>query len=213
MFKNLLLSIAIILVAESHAAVIINIQQVGNDVKATFSGSFNLDVDDRGNSSIGAGNGLWGGGSQNLNSLFFSNTTGSLNAFFWNGTVVGTPPAARWGSGAALSNFTATVDSMTGVDRFWFSWNGSSFDNLIPVFRIAESYVSNTPISGSWTILNTTMEDLRIDNYGSYVYEFGTTTTDTVTVNLIAIPEPSSFAKVLALLACFYCFIKRRKRA
>jgi hypothetical protein len=205
--------VLVALVAESRAAVVIDIFPDGSNVMATVSGAFNLDVDGRGSQSIGAGSYVTGGGGTAQNSVGFDQVSGNIAAFFWNGTNVGTPPAGSWGSGAQLFS-AATLNSLTGVERLWIQWPGAD-GNRAPTFRIAESYLSNTPISGSWTIANKTMTDLRIDNYGSYVFTFGTTTTDTVTVNLLdanPVPEPSTYAMALAGLACGGYLLRRRRK-
>jgi hypothetical protein len=104
----------------------------------------------------------------------------------------------------------ATVP-LTGIDRLWFLWGP---DN-VPKLYLASSYVSGTAISGSWTIANNTMTGLSLDNYGSYVYRFGSTTTDTVTVNLINpaanVPIPGTVA--LLGLGLVGIGAARRKRA
>jgi len=192
--------------AESRAGIIVNIFQDGANVKATVSGAFNTDVDGRRNSDLADGN-FVAGGEGLLNGVYFDGTPGNIPSFSWTGTIVGTPPASSWGSGdARFSN--ATLDSLTGVDGFWILLVVGK-----PEFSIARNYESGRPISGSWTIANTTMTALGIDNYGSYEYSFGSTTTDTVTVNLLQanpIPEPSALLLVGSVVGAG--LVRRRRR-
>ena len=193
----------------ASAAIVINIQQVGSNVVADISGSFDTSVDGQGSQSIGSGSYVWGGG-PNTNGVYFDGVgTGSLGGFSWNGTVSSTPAGqTRWGSGAQSLTGATSTSSLTGFDRLWITWDHT---NLVPTVRINDDYVSNTAISGSLTFANQTMVSLGLDNFGSYVFSFGTTTTDTVTVNLIA-PSAIPGAGLAGLATLGLAGIVRRRR-
>ncbi len=197
----------------AQAAVVIDVSQSGNNVVATVSGSFNkTGVGRTGTQFIGPGSGVRGG-TDTINTLNFDGVSGPRNSDYWDGTTESTPSGSTtWGT-AASSYVSASLNSLLGVDRLWIEWNTGLQQ---PRLSLDTNYVSDTPISGSWTIANNTMTGLKLDNYGSYVYQFGTTPTfDTVTVNLInPVPEPSTYCMALAGLACGgYVVRRRRKRA
>jgi hypothetical protein len=195
----------------AQAAVVIDVSQSGNNVVATVSGSFNkTGVGRTGTQFIGPDNGVRGG-TDTLNVLTFDGVSGPRNSDYWDGTTQSTPSGSTtWGTAASSYAF-ASLNSLLGVDRLWIEW---ATGQQRPRLSLDTNYVSDTPISGSWTIANNTMTGLKLDNYGSYVYQFGTTPTfDTVTVNLInPVPEPSTYAMALAGLACGGCSMFRRRK-
>jgi hypothetical protein len=168
----------------ASAAIVINIQQVGSDVVADLSGSFNtLTAGSSTNTNLGPNYSIRGGDKSNAANIitFAGSDPSALSAVRFDGTLTSSPSSATaWGTVAGTFKSTTTQTTLTGPSRFWFDWTGG----LTPTPRVHfGGAFFNGAVSGSMTFLNETMETLALTNYGSFVYTFGGN--QTVTVNLI----------------------------
>jgi len=163
---------------------IVNIQEQGSDVVASYSGS--IDLTGIGFNGLGSAsvNQLWAADGQ----LVLQNgvaTKASITAFGKNPWTVA--PSA-FGTGAVFS--PDTVSAAAG-NAFGFRTDG---------FFIEPSYVSGDPISGSMTFENQTLASLGI-NVGNGIMNATFSSGDTLTVNAIsasAVPDQSSSLLALA---------------
>jgi len=188
---------------EVQAAIVVTAQQSGSDVVATLTGSFDVSITPSGTTNYFELPSVLGGDNAFPANIFnFSNggTAGGLTRIASNVSA----PFARFGSGTSAltpaSSFTVSSANM----------NVRYLNGTVGDLFMSPAYTGG-PLNESMTFANTTMETLGLDNYGSYIFTYGTGgTTDTVTVNLI--PEPSTYAMALAGLACSYSMWRWRKR-
>ncbi len=162
---------AIALPGAAHAAIVIDIEQVGSDVIGTVSGSLDL-------------TGLTNNGTI-LNSIGVRGTPG----FFGGGAngrlqaYTGITGPVNWGTGGV------TFPSSASGDLFAFNpdFIGS------PRIFVPIGYASNSAISSTASFAGATLASLGLDA-GVYSY---TAPNDTITVNigqLGAVPEPATWA-------------------
>jgi hypothetical protein len=175
------ITLAMGVTAAAKAAVTVDIHGAGSNVVAITSGSLDL----TGLTSLGlyylqtgiqASDGYVGTGA---GSYQFPGDPITLQ----NGYSGLTGPAA-FGSGPFIY-----ANSGSGAA---FALNGSFFGPTY-VF-VPNGYVSGTALTSSATYLGQTIASLGL-TVGSYVYTSGT---DTVTVNIAAVPEPAAWAMMLA---------------
>ena len=159
----------------TDAAMIVNIEEVGSDVVASYTGSIDL-----------TGIGFNSLGSANTNRIVATvgqvnwqngvATKASLTDFGKNPWTVA--PSA-FGTGGVFSPDSLSI---AAGNAFGFQSNG---------FYIEPSYVSGSPISGSMTFENQTLASMGI-NAGDGIMNATFSSGDTLTVN--AVPEPTSIA-------------------
>jgi len=173
--------LAATLAATGHAAIVVNIEEAGGDILASYSGS------------LANWTGLlFVGGDINLDADRLSATTIRLGKPWDNLGFSGWSGPASWGSGG----FPASAISVVG-DFFVIDTNGYGS----PRVYLPKSYVFGRTLSGSATFPNVTFASLGL-NAGQYVYT--SPANQTVTVNIGrdghvgAVPEPVSWA-VMAL--------------
>ena len=78
---------------------------------------------------------------------------------------------------------------------------------------ISSAYVWNTPISGRTEFLTTTYSDWGVTPGSSRQVTINGTS-ETVTINIAPVPEPSTYAMAFAGLTCGgYSMFRRRKRS
>lgn len=197
---------SIAMVEETKAAIIIDIQQVGADVVATFSGSWN---DSRVNMTL----------SSSTPSRLFAPGVGGLSTI-WAGpgsaTFEDNPtyflsggPVGSWGTAVSDTVFVPDIDTFSGAINF----NMTSFGDGGGYFFVDPDYVLGSLFSGSWTFENTTMVALNLDNYGSYTYfSAAGAGQDSITVNLIGTPSAIPGAGLASVASLALAGLARRRR-
>ena len=174
---------AFLLGATAQAALVITIEEVGNDVVATASGTLNM-------ADLTAT-----GGNITLNSGYMSPSFGCV--FTGSGTCnyyTGATGGALLGTGGFLEGNSAT---------------GNAFGLIYDAGYIAvsDSYISGAQIDGTATWNNQTFATLGIDET-SFTMTWGSgDTADSMTVNA-AVPEPAT-ASMMALVAGLGFLIRR----
>jgi hypothetical protein len=174
----------------SAAAVVININQSGDNVVATITGSINSLA----GATLSQANGFVVSYNyvRGSDGTFATTPTGGTSSY--NKYNVSTVPSA-FGTGSAVlaSSSTANVD---------FSIRTSPSPELF----IASSYALGTAMTGTLTWNNKTIASMGLTE-GTYVWGW---TGDSVTINISteAIPEPSS--ALLGLLGTAFLFRRRR---
>ncbi len=190
-----------LLPGNAEAGIIVNIEEQGSDVVASYSGS--IDLTGIGFNIIGSGNvNRIGASAGQINFQNGATNKASLTDFSKNPWTVA--PSA-FGTGGL---FNADTVSAAAGNAFGFQASG---------FFIESSYVSGDPISGSMTFENQTLASMGI-NEGTGIMNATFSSGDTLTVNAIsavstsAIPEPSGVLG-LAGLILGSGFLRRRKLA
>lgn len=184
----------------SHAAVVIDITQVGTNVGAVLSGSLNL-------------SGLFSG--PVLNSVvqvrgtdraFFSTTNGAVQSY------AGFQGPATFGTGTVRT----TASSATGSA---FSFSGG-FANSGTLLFLDPAYVSGSALSASLSFNDITLAGLGLAE-GQYIY---TSPSDTITFNIgsfaapaatlaAAVPESGTWAMMLVGFGAIGAVMRRRRTA
>ncbi len=174
----------------SYSAVTITAVETGSDVVFTYSGSIDL-------TNLGSPSPF-----NNLNSAIVPSagqfqsigSTNSPNGNYYTATFTGD---AAFGSG-----FGVSADSSTG-DKFGFL-KGS---NLI---ALDASYNSNDALNGTITYTGKTFSSLGV-TAGTYVYTMTEDNSNTITMNIGSVPEPSR-ALLAGLGLCGLLLRRRRVR-
>ncbi len=169
----------------AQAAVIIDIQEVGNDVLVSGSGSYNLSALSYSSPAISVG--------IRADSVYV--TPGNderMSHYIWATTA-----PTEIGPGTSFFAPDQTTGSPFGV-----SGGGAGS------FFVPEGYVSGSALAGTSTYENKTLVDLGLTE-GTYEWTWGTgETADTVTVNIGTVPEPAT----MSLLALGGMALLRRKK-
>jgi hypothetical protein len=191
--KSIALAFLIVIFAKAplaNAAVVIDISQQGANVVATGSGSIDT-----------------------TELYFYSNTTVSASVRPDIGQVVfGNGAAGVYFAGRSpnsLGNGSETDATSTSGDIFGVTFGvGSAISSLY----LPTSYVSGAALSFSMTFDDTTLSQLSITP-GTYVLSLAAYTQDpvSVTVNVGAVPEPSTWAMML-IGFCGLGFLAYRRR-
>jgi hypothetical protein len=183
----LLFTLAITLAAMSaRAEFTATIEEVGPDVIVTGNGSFNLTA------------------------LTHPSGTGNLSPEMW--------PSERLlfiGSGGPISQYVgATQPSAFGPGGLTLAGGSSSGDTVgidSNIVYVPNTYVSGGLLSDTSTYNNATFASLGVTE-GTYVWSWGSgATADSFTLDVGAVPEPSTWAAGLLTAGALLCSIWRRR--
>jgi hypothetical protein len=183
----------------AHAALIIDIDQVGSDVVATMSGS--IDMTDLVNTNQPSGN--VGTGFMESGGDFLSMQSASVG----NGNIfAGITGPATFGTDTTAASASSST--------------GGSFDLEFaaePLFFLPDSYVSGNSLSGTDTWAGTTLAALGLTPGASYDYTWGSGAhADSLVINIEptsqSVPEPVSMAMFAAGLMTLGLIRRRRTR-
>ena len=192
------------MVEKARAAIIIDIQQVGADVVATFSGWWNA----TGGSSFGSTpvySAMFGGDGPPGTSNGVTAT--QLEPFSANVPVqifdlTGT--SGYWGLSAVTQGLAPNTGS---VNIDFLSVN--SYGDGTGYVLVSDSYTPGSAITGSLTWAGRTMAFLGLDNYGTFTYASGG---DSITVNLIGTPSAIPGAGLASVASVGLAGLSRRRR-
>jgi len=169
----------------ASAAVVLNVQNVGNDLVIS------------------------GGGTLDITTWNFDSTVSNVPSLSDDGVSVGTSanvdfytmPANFAGVGTIETGRGATANSGTG-DAFGLFWV-DDIGGSVPV-----GYVSGSPLLGTATFLNESLATFNLSVGQSFTWTWDTASagTDSFTINVV--PEPTSLAVMLVALAG----VARRRR-
>jgi len=190
-----------ILVPGLNAVVTVNVNEVGSDVVVAWSGSWNMDTtSDKSNDFS----------NQSQNDLV--NAVGNTAIRAISGDVDDYDVAITSAPSSSLKNTTAfnrEFGTVAGDGMLWQMTTSST-----PQIWVPDGYVSGTSFSGSLTIPSQTFASLDL-NTGSYVWAWNwaaSGNSDSLTLNVGAVPEPSTYATFLGLVGLVVA-LRRRKRA
>ena len=100
-----------------------------------------------------------------------------------------------------------------GVKKYSYPSAGPAVGLLGNQLALAAGYASGTLITGTTNYLNTTYQDWGLTGGSSTLYSIDGSS-ETVTINVSAVPEPSTYAMALAGLGFTgYSMFRRRNRA
>jgi hypothetical protein len=183
------ITVLVLAAGTANGSMVINITQAGANVDVAATGSLDLTgatFDHQQNYSTGI-------------------IPGGSNWYI----ALGTTPGMDWYqlTGVTLPFGTSTnyfSSSLTSGDAFSI-WG---FSGGTPLVGLPTGYQSGSPISADMTLQNETIPDLTLIP-GTYTF---TIPNDTITLNIEAVPEPSTWAMMLNGLAAFGFASYRRSR-
>jgi hypothetical protein len=181
-----------------HAGVVINVQQSGNDVVATASGTLNmaaLTLFSSCNCGGEVAGTAWGSGDSSALSVGVPGATQSP----WTGDITGPFP---FSTGPVFVGTSGSGDPV-GISHL--------VGSLTPtVLYTSAGYTSGSPLEGTTTWGNSTISSLDLIP-GSYQCTWGTgPTADSLTINIV--PEPSTFGLAGLGVAALMIFRRRPLR-
>ncbi len=191
------------------ASINIDINQVGTDVVATVSGSFDyssLIPQESGTSNFlsysSANDALFG--------LSNPSPSGAVAWIKWRIDEQASYTTPFWGDGTAAGNVPSAADSTTGVGTLLLEGNplaspGSNEARL----RLPLSYVANSSLAGTATWSNKTLAQLGLQTSGTWQWQ--SAAGDFVTLQINAVPEPATCTLVAAGLIGL--FVKTRRKS
>ena len=172
------------------ADLIFTIQQVGNDVVMTGSGSVNT----AGLTGSGTSNRA---GSVNPSFSFFTvGTPTTVNQNFWR-ALTGNKPSIGTGSFTLASSGTGDTFSLS-------NYNGGGI--YLPL-----NYISGAALSGQSTFAGTTISALGLTT-GNYTWTWGSgANAGSAVMTISAVPEPSTYALGAIATGVMAAIARRRK--
>jgi hypothetical protein len=179
--------------SDANAAVTFNISQVGSNVVATASGTF----DSTGATVI-------------TNSSFFFKGVRGISGYLGVGTTV-TATAYRMVNVGAIAFGTSTSfigsTSETGLNLGFHRNTGGNY------FFISNSYVNNAEISATSTFSNSTLGSLGL-TAGTYLSSVaGNVITVNIGQSVAAVPEPATWAMMLVGFSMIAATARYRRRS
>jgi PEP-CTERM motif len=167
---------------QADAAVVVNVYQSGDNVVATGNGRADLTdlaYDVTALAGVGAG-AVWGA----FGAVFVAPSASAEGEVYLS---VSGP--ASFGTGGLATGSSGSGD-MFGVIASPLAWGA-------PALIVPAGYVSGTSLSGSSIFDGVTIASLGLTP-GTYVYTWGTSAdADSLTVNIEAVPEPSTWTMML----------------
>jgi len=156
----------------SNASLIINVNQQGNDVVATGSGSINL---------------------TGLTLQYTDNIQYPLAAY-----LQANDPGVILGSGTGdhynyISNSPYNFGPGTGGTVFASAYSGNLFGFDYGQVVVPSGYISGSPLSGTATFGNKTFADIGITP-DTYTWTLTNNDSVTLNINVSTVPEPSTYA-------------------
>lgn len=190
-FRLVMLAVVIVLglsIRSTQAApYVVTLQQVGANVVATGSGALNL----RGLSLDPNGGGFE---DTAINPSWGLITTGAGGLVdFYNGV---TGPASFGTASVTFGSGTGDIVALAGI-----------YNDL----RVPQGYVSDTPLLGTATYDNVTLASLGVTP-GTYEWTWGRGVDQSFTLQVVAVPEPSTWALV-TMAAVLFPFWRRCSQA
>ena len=211
LFRAAAVACAALVSSMSFAGVTIDINQVGSDVVATVSGSF----DTTGISTFETGSGsFYSIFAPNDGNFGFSNTAGSTEWINWSIYQDNFPPAYPapfFGNGSNAGNVPALANSTSGVGTLYLQANGLSSPGLNEArLRLPVSYVSNGPINGTTTWSNKSYASMGIASSGTWSWRTENTSPGEVLFRINAVPEPAVCASGVIAAVTLGAWLRRR---
>jgi hypothetical protein len=189
-----------ILVPGLNAVVTVNITEEGSDVVVAWSGSWNMDT------ALDKSNDF---SNQTQNDLV--NAVGNTAIRAISGDVddydvtITSEPSSSLKIGSAFNREFGTV---SGDGMLWQMTPAATSQIWVP-----DGYVSGTSFSGTLTIPSQTFASLDL-NTGSFVWTWDwaeSGNSDSLTLNVGAVPEPSTYAAFLGLAGLALATIHRKR--
>ncbi len=200
---------AVVMPKFALASINIDINQVGTDVVATVSGSFDyssLIPQESGTSNFlsysAANDALFG--------LSNPNPSGAVAWIKWRIDEQAPYTTPFWGDGSSAGNLITAADSTTGVGTLLLEGNPLASPGTNEArLRLPLSYVANSSLAGTATWSNKTLAQLGLQTSGTWQWQ--SAAGDFVTLQINAVPEPATCTLVAAGLIGL--FVKARRKA
>lgn len=158
----------------ADAAIVFNIREVGSDVVVNASGSFN---------TAGAGS------ASNLFESRINPSIGRINI----GPNAGTALAITGFTGPDSFGPGSSVLATSYSGDYIYFIGGTQSTTLQKILALAPDYISGAALNGNALFANQTFATLGV-NPGNYVWSANG---DTVTINISAVPEPTTWGMML----------------
>ena len=211
LFRAAVVACAAMVSSLSFAGVTIDVNQVGSDVVATVSGSF----DYNGITTYETGSGsFYSIFAPNDGNFGFSNTAASESWIAWSIYQDNYPPAyiaPFFGDGSNAGNIPRTASSTSGVGTLYLQANPLSSPGANEArLRLPLSYVANDPINGTTTWSNKSYASMGIASSGTWSWHTENSSAGEVVFRINAVPEPALCAGGVVAAVTLGAWIRRR---